>query len=49
LSVDDFYRRQTFLEMTELDEAITKAAIRIAKQEQLEGHARAMAVRMEDV
>ncbi|WP_214691982.1 MULTISPECIES: histidinol dehydrogenase [unclassified Exiguobacterium] len=49
LSVDDFYRRQTFLEMTELDETITKAAIRIAKQEQLEGHARAMAVRMEDV
>ncbi|WP_214740360.1 histidinol dehydrogenase [Exiguobacterium sp. s48] len=49
LSVDDFYRRQTFLEMTELDEAITKAAIRIAKQEQLEGHARAMAVRMEDI
>lgn len=49
LSVDDFYRRQTFLEMTELDETITKAAIRIAKQEQLEGHARAMAVRMEDI
>lgn len=49
LSVDDFYRRQTFLEMTELDETITKAAIRIAEQEQLEGHARAMAVRMEDV
>ncbi|MCC5893543.1 histidinol dehydrogenase [Exiguobacterium sp.] len=49
LSVDDFYRRQTFLEMTELDEAVTRAAIRIAKQEQLEGHARAMAVRLEDV
>ncbi|MBG0916867.1 histidinol dehydrogenase [Exiguobacterium sp. SRB7LM] len=49
LSVDDFYRRQTFLEMTELDETITKAAIRIAKQELLEGHARAMAVRMEDI
>ncbi|WP_215141411.1 histidinol dehydrogenase [Exiguobacterium qingdaonense] len=48
LSVDDFYRRQTFLEMKELDETVTKAAIRIAKQEQLEGHARAMAVRMED-
>jgi len=49
LSVDDFYRRQTFLQMTELDERITRAAIRIAQQEQLDGHARAMAVRMEDV
>lgn len=49
LSVDDFYRRQTFLEMTELDERITRAAIRIAQQEQLDGHARAMAVRLEDV
>lgn len=49
LSVDDFYRRQTFLEMTKLDEAITKAAIRIAEQEHLLGHARAMAVRLEDV
>jgi len=49
LSVDDFYRRQTFLQMTELDERITRAAIRIAKQEQLDGHARAMAVRLEDV
>ena len=49
LSVDDFYRRQTFLEMTSLNETITKAAIRIAKQEQLDGHARAMAARMEDV
>lgn len=49
LSVDDFYRRQTFLQMTELDETVTRAAIRIAKQEQLEGHARAMAARMEDV
>lgn len=49
LSVDDFYRRQTFLEMTALDEVITRAAIRIARQEQLEGHARAMAVRLEDV
>ena len=49
LSVDDFYRRQTFLEMTELDETITKAAIRIAEQEQLDGHARAMAVRMEEI
>ncbi|WP_233546752.1 histidinol dehydrogenase [Exiguobacterium sp. AM39-5BH] len=27
LSVDDFYRRQTFLQMTELDERITRAAI----------------------
>ncbi|WP_404353280.1 histidinol dehydrogenase [Exiguobacterium aurantiacum] len=49
LSVDDFYRRQTFLQMTELDERITRAAIRIAQQEQLDGHARAMAVRLEDV
>lgn len=49
LSVDDFYRRQTFLQMTELDETVTRAAIRIAKQEQLEGHARAMAARLEDV
>ncbi|TCI24966.1 histidinol dehydrogenase [Exiguobacterium sp. SH5S13] len=49
LSVDDFYRRQTFLEMTAIDEAVTRAAIRIARQEQLEGHARAMAVRLEDV
>ncbi|XCA82253.1 histidinol dehydrogenase [Exiguobacterium mexicanum] len=49
LSVDDFYRRQTFLQMTELDERITRAAIRIAKQEQLDGHARAMAVRLEGV
>lgn len=49
LSVDDFYRRQTFLEMTSLNETITRAAIRIAEQEQLEGHARAMAVRLEDV
>lgn len=49
LSVDDFYRRQTFLQLHDLDEQITKAAIRIARQEQLEGHARAMAVRLEDV
>ncbi|WP_404282959.1 histidinol dehydrogenase [Exiguobacterium aurantiacum] len=49
LSVDDFYRRQTFLQMTELDERVTRAAIRIAQQEQLDGHARAMAVRLEDV
>ncbi|STO08325.1 histidinol dehydrogenase [Exiguobacterium aurantiacum] len=49
LSVDDFYRRQTFLQMTELDETVTRAAIRIAKQEQLEGHARAMAARLEDL
>ncbi len=44
-----FYRRQTFLQLHDLDEQITKAAIRIARQEQLEGHARAMAVRLEDV
>lgn len=49
LSVDDFYRRQTHIEMTKLDETVTRAAIRIAKQEQLEGHARAMAIRLEDL
>ena len=49
LSVDDFYRRQTFLQLHDFDEQIAQAAIRIARQEQLEGHARAMAVRLEDV